>query len=259
MSMSGPASVPGYTAPVEAAVFDWGGTLTPWHTVDFRSQWESFARGCGMLACALNDLVSRLCAAEDEAWARTRGEGHPSARITEVLRAAGVDPESDAAAAGMAAYEDFWIPHTITDPNVEGAFELLHDRGIKVGVLSNTIWTRAYHRGLFERDGVAHLIDADVYSSEIAHGKPHPEIFLETARRLEVVPEHCVYVGDRAFEDVHGGHGAGMRTILVPHSEIPAPQVVHVDTEPDAVAHELLDVLGIVDRWRARAGGVRIR
>ena len=31
-------------------------------------------------------------------------------------------------------------------------------------MLSNTIWTRDYHRGIFERDGVLDLLDADVYS-----------------------------------------------------------------------------------------------
>ena len=32
------------TQPVEAVVFDWGGTLTPWHQVDLPEQWRVFAR-----------------------------------------------------------------------------------------------------------------------------------------------------------------------------------------------------------------------
>ena len=31
-------------APPEAVVFDWGGTFTPWHTVDLPEQWRVFAR-----------------------------------------------------------------------------------------------------------------------------------------------------------------------------------------------------------------------
>ncbi|WP_432490674.1 HAD family hydrolase, partial [Flavonifractor plautii] len=80
-----------------------------------------------------------------------------------------------------------------------------------VGVLSNTIWTRDYHRGIFERDGVLDLIDADVYSSEIAFAKPHVEAFRAAADAVEVEPQACVYVGDRIFEDVHGSQRAGMR------------------------------------------------
>ncbi len=42
----------------------------------------------------------------------------------------------------------------------------------------------------------------------------------------------------------------GMRAIWVPHSDIPVDQQVDVDVTPDAVAHELLDILDIVDGWR---------
>ena len=37
--------------PVEAVIFDWGGTITPWHTVDLRQQWHVFAQGMGAIAC----------------------------------------------------------------------------------------------------------------------------------------------------------------------------------------------------------------
>ena len=30
--------------PVDAVVFDWGGTLTPWHEVDLPEQWRVVAR-----------------------------------------------------------------------------------------------------------------------------------------------------------------------------------------------------------------------
>ena len=29
--------------PVRAVLFDWGGTITPWHTVDLLEQWTTFA------------------------------------------------------------------------------------------------------------------------------------------------------------------------------------------------------------------------
>ena len=42
-----------------------------------------------------------------------------------------------------------------------------------------------------------------------------------------------------------------MRAIWVPHSDIPLDQQVAVDATPDAKAHELLDILDIVDGWLA--------
>ena len=82
--------------------------------------------------------------------------------------------------------------------------------------------------------------------------KPHPEAFLAACAAVGVEPSEAVYVGDRLYEDVHGPQQVGMRAIWVPHSDIPASQVVAVDVTPDAQAHELLDVLGIVDRWLGR-------
>ncbi|MCH8612867.1 HAD family hydrolase [Arsenicicoccus dermatophilus] len=236
--------------PVDAVIFDWGGTLTPWHDVDLRQQWVEFARGYGTMACSLNELTGRLLTAEDELWRRSRTT-HESGRIAELLAGVGLDPDGEATRAGLAAYERFWEQHTVTDPQVLPLWEGLRERGIKVGVLSNTIWTRDYHRAVFARDGVEHLLDGDVYSSEIAWAKPHPEAFLAAARAVGVAPERCVYVGDRSFEDVHGPHQVGMRAIWVPHSRIPVAQQVAHDAEPDAVARELLDVLAIVDAWRA--------
>jgi putative hydrolase of the HAD superfamily len=121
--------------------------------------------------------------------------------------------------------------------------------GIRVGVLSNTIWDRDYHREIFERDGVLHLVDGDVYSSETPWVKPHPEIFLAAAAALRVDPTRCVYVGDRSYEDVHGPQAVGMRAIWIPHSDIPASQQVSHEATPDAVAHDLRDIADIVGAW----------
>ncbi|WP_281348916.1 hypothetical protein [Ornithinibacter aureus] len=42
-----------------------------------------------------------------------------------------------------------------------------------------------------------------------------------------------------------------MRAIWIPHSDIPANQRVEVTAVPDGRAHELLDVLELVDAWTA--------
>lgn len=245
--------------PVEAVIFDWGGTLTPWHEVDIAEQWRVFAREIHGLpfdsaAIARSDLdaahrlAERIYAVEERAWRRGRAE-HVSAHLDDILTEAGLDPAHDRHLLALAAYRRFWEPHTHTDPQVRPVWEGLRTRGLRVGVLSNTIWSRDYHRELFARDGVLDLIDGDVYSSEIHVVKPHPEAFLVACEAVDVAPERAVYVGDRMYEDVHGPQQVGMRTIWIPHTTLPQDQVVAVDVAPDAVATELLDVLDIVDRW----------
>ena len=81
--------------------------------------------------------------------------------------------------------------------------------------------------------------------------KPHPAAFRAAAAALGVDPCEAVYVGDRPFEDIHGSQQAGMRAIWVPHSQIPVTQQVAVDVTPDGVAHQLLDILDILDSWQS--------
>jgi putative hydrolase of the HAD superfamily len=236
---------------VLAVLFDWGGTLTPWHTVDLAEQWRIYARSVSDDPAQADSLAATIQAAEDRAWKRARTDG-TSARLLDLLVEAGVRPDAAGHAQAQAAFEEFWEPHTLTDVDVPAVFSGLKERGIRVGVLSNTIWSRAHHERIFARDGVGDLIDGAVYSCEIPWTKPHPEAFREAMAAVGVDdPRACVYVGDRPYEDVHGSQRAGMRAVLVPHSEIPVDQQVTVDVEPDAVAVRLLDVLGIVDAWLA--------
>ena len=256
--MSGSAGRSG-AGSIEAVIFDWGGTLTPWHPIDLGEQWRVFAREIHGMPfgsdeippadlSAAHDLADRILRVEEEAWRRGRTE-HRSANLDDILRVAGLEPEHDRHLLALAAYRGFWEPHTVTDPQVRPLWEGLRERGIRIGVLSNTIWSRDYHRGIFERDGVLDLIDGDVYSSEIDHVKPHPKAFEAALAAVGVDAGAAVYVGDRIYEDVHGPQQLGMRAILVPHSDIPLAQQVSVDAVPDGTAYQLLDILSIVDGW----------
>ncbi|NKI72679.1 HAD-IA family hydrolase [Collimonas pratensis] len=58
------------------------------------------------------------------------------------------------------------------------------------------------------------LADADcvVSGDTTAHSKPHPEPLLEAARRLNLQPQQCWYVGDD-LRDIQAGRAAGMATV----------------------------------------------
>jgi putative hydrolase of the HAD superfamily len=228
---------------VDAVIFDWGGTLTPWHSVDLVEQWRVYA---SVLAPEDVDGVAlALFAADEQAWEAARLRQR-SATFEDVLAAAGVRYDDGAAR----ALREFWEPHTFTDPDVPELFAGLHDRGIRVGVLSNTIWPRDWHEDVFVRDGVLDLVHGAVYTSEIAHTKPHPEAFRAAMAAVGVAdPERCVFVGDRPYDDISGAHAVGMRAVFVPHSEIPAGQQMPVDVSPDAVIDRLADLIAHVDAW----------
>ena len=233
--------------PVEAVLFDWGGTLTPWHAVDFEAEARALAAAviCHDGAQDRDEHVQLLQAANQAVWLRSR-DHQLSSTVHDVFTVAGLDYDPSR----LTTYYDFWEPHTSTDPHVAPLFAALGEQGIKVGVLSNTIWPREVHEGFFRRDGVHHLIDGDVYTSEVSWTKPAREVFHHA---VEVVgatdPARCVYVGDRLFDDIWGAQNAGLRAIHVPHSTIPVEQVGHSVGVPDATVHSLAEVLDVLRAW----------
>jgi HAD superfamily hydrolase (TIGR01549 family) len=230
---------------LDAVIFDWGGTLTPWHTVDIEHAWREVARAID--PGKVEQIAAKLLAAEVALWERARTE-HAAASLDDVFELAELSVAEDA----LVPLFEFWEPHTYTDPDVLPLFKELRARGLKVGVLSNTLWPRAEHDRILARDGVLDLIDGAVYSSELPYAKPHPKAYAAALDALGVTdPSRAVYVGDRIFEDVYGAQAAGLRAVHVPHSDIPAHQLIDVEAIPDAVVDRLLDLLPVVDAWMA--------
>ena len=230
---------------LDAVVFDWGGTLTAWHDIDFHAESLALAQAVVNADHDIEVSRARLHAAGDAVWGRSR-DTQQSATVADLFTEAGLDHDPEL----LSAYYEFWEPHTLTDPEAGPLFERLHELGLRVGVLSNTIWPRDWHERWFRRDGVDHLLDGDVYTSEIAWTKPSPLAFRAALDAIGVSdPTRCVYVGDRLFEDVWGAQNAGMRAIHIPLSAIPANQIGHTEGAPDAVAHRLADIEGLVTQW----------
>ena len=225
---------------IDAVIFDWGGTLTPWHTIDAAVMWASVcaphypAEEAARLAAALH-------AAESELW-HVAVHAHRSATMDAVFELAGVVATAEL----LASYVQAWEPHTVTDPDVPALLSHLRDRETKIGVLSNTMWPRRWHEDVFRRDGVLDMIDGAVYTSEIDWTKPHPEAFLAAMDAVGVSdPARCVFVGDRPLDDIHGAQQAGMRAVLVPNSDVPP----FAGAVPDAVISRLAELPPVLESW----------
>jgi putative hydrolase of the HAD superfamily len=225
---------------VQAVIFDWGGTLTPWHSVDSGALWRQ--------ACAPHfpaeqtaAVAAAIAAAERACWIQCE-TAHRSTTLDGIFERAGVTPHE----ALVETYFGLWEPHTYTDPDVAPLLRLLRERNIRVGVLSNTMWPRTLHERVFHRDDVLGLIDGAVYSSEIPWTKPHPEAFRAAMDAVGVTdPAACVFVGDRPFDDIYGAQSLGMRAVFIPHSNLPP----HEGVVPDAVITRLADLTVHLDNW----------
>jgi putative hydrolase of the HAD superfamily len=88
--------------------------------------------------------------------------------------------------------------------------EALRERGLKLGLLSNTA------RDLDEFVAHHHL-GVDAVLTSRAHGKtkPHAAIFRRILELLDVPAEDALMVGDTLEDDVEGARAVGMRAVLV--------------------------------------------
>ena len=241
---------------VDAVIFDWGGTLTPFASIEMEDMWRLAARH---LAPHIREdetaLTARLMDVERAFWHRTATDaraGSLSDLLAEATAAVGVDVGEAVLEEAGVRYLDAWTPHITHDPEAAATIRALRERGLRIGLLSNTHWPRLFHERFLERDGLTPLIDARLYTSEMDYMKPHPEAFRLALAAVGVDdPGRAVFVGDRPFDDIFGARRSGLRAVHRPNADVPPYDVV-----PDATITRLPELIGLVDGWNrdARSG-----
>jgi putative hydrolase of the HAD superfamily len=226
-------------------LFDWGGTLTTFHSVDMIDGWRVAAQV--LAPDRVDEVAEALLAAEQEVWARTTSTLR-SATTAEVLRnaslATGLPVDDVLHDQAIVGYLEHWAPTTRARDDARPMLEALRSRGLRTGLLSNTHWPRQMHEDWLERDGLLHLLDARVYTSDLEHVKPHPQAFHALLDAVGVAAVDAVFVGDRQHDDISGAAALGMRTVWVRNDAVP-----RADVTPDASIDELKELLDVVDDW----------
>ena len=84
----------------------------------------------------------------------------------------------------------------------------------------------------------------EIMSSEEAHCyKPSPRVFWDMIDRLQILPDECLYVGDRQLEDVQGPKEIGMLTVWINRSQTPMDLTL---IPPDHTVENLLQIIDLL-------------
>ncbi len=194
--------------PVEAVLFDMDGLLIDTEAV-YMAALQASARSMGtempLAFChSMIGIPSRECRVMIQnfygpAFRLDLFDGHASAHVTRTLEAG--------------------VP---VKPGAAEILDFLRQRGLPLAVA-----TSSSRRTVESHLGKAGLLDrfhAVAARDDVERGKPHPDLYLEAARRLGVAPQHCI-----AFEDSNTGltaaHAAGTMAIMVPDILQPTPEV----------------------------------
>ena len=205
--------------------------------------WRAAAR-----VLAPNDpepVAAALLAAEDDWWRTNVAAGDRSGTTEQLVRSVARETHLDVAGA-LRAYHGAWELTVRHDPAAVPVLTALRERGLRTGLLSNTHWPRALHERWLDDAGLIDLLDVRLYTSDLAHMKPHPQAFRALLDALEVAPERAVFVGDRLRDDISGAQAVGMRTVHLTGRPVEGWDVV-----PDAELTTLDGLVELVDAWRS--------
>ncbi|MBO0779871.1 MAG: HAD family hydrolase [Ktedonobacteraceae bacterium] len=239
--------------PVHAIIFDLGGTLIDW------PDWDDDAPRRWRLAYAYfaqrlprrdwpepAAFTQAMRDAELAHWEGVR-ERCTSGTATDLVRDGfdrlGVQVSEQEVMTVLDGYAHAISDWSIIFPDSVPTLLELRKRGYRLGLLSNTWWASEWHNADLALHGLDALLDVVVYTSELPHSKPHPQVFYSVTERLGVTPRECMMVGDRLDADIKGGQEVGMRTVWK-KPEHPWPSSIEVT--PDAVITDLSELLSLL-------------
>jgi HAD superfamily hydrolase (TIGR01509 family) len=105
-------------------------------------------------------------------------------------------------------------------PLIDGAFDAVKRLAARWPLALASSSNRELIDRALEVAGLAACFRATVSSEEVERGKPAPDVYLEAARRLEVIPDRCAAIEDSA-SGIGSAHAAGMLVVAIPNRAFP--------------------------------------
>ena len=185
--------------PLHAVIFDLDGVLAdsePWwnqidarllaeHGIDYRGEFHRNVLG-----------VSYRLAVEFY-----KNAFHISASIEELMQRRGE----------IAA--DFFASRVGLFPSAKRTLEQLREMKLRLAVATSSVSASA--RPFLGRTTIESFFDVITTGDQVMRGKPHPDIYLETAKKLAVLPKACLVIED-ALAGVAAAKAAKMRVAAIP-------------------------------------------
>ncbi|MSR70169.1 MAG: HAD family phosphatase [Phycisphaerales bacterium] len=206
-----------------AAIFDLDGTLV--------DSCDCHQRAWAALGDSLGIQVSR------EFFFRFFGRPNPPI-IKALFAEAGRDEPSSALIQSLAIHKEEIFRALVGAafplmPGTHALLNALHCSGWLLAIGSSAPPTNVQFmlNGIAATSPFAAVVSGDC----VPHGKPHPDVFLEAARRLKLLPTDCIVIEDAA-PGVEAAHRAGMKCVALcsaghTHEELRAADLIinHLD------------------------------
>lgn len=107
-------------------------------------------------------------------------------------------------------YRNDFHHHCVQMPHAAHVLRTIKNKGYPLALITNgeTLFQKKNAEAL----GILPFFDVVLVSEEEGRKKPDPALFLIAAKRMNVPPESCLFVGDHPVNDILGAAAVGMRT-----------------------------------------------
>lgn len=238
---------------LDDTLLDWSGLTTDWatmetkhlhHVVEFiRSEGHDLGDGHAYAA----EFHNRTTAA----WAAARTSlraPHLGSVLVETAVALGVPANALDQRRCLEAYKWGAVEGTAMFPEAPATLKLLHDNGIKVGIVTNAyqpMWLRDVE---IQMHGLLDFFpDCRISAADIGYLKPHPAIFQAALQCCGSHADETVFVGDDLEADVAGAQAAGIQAVL--RASRRSKPLLGGPVVPDATIQRLDELPAVLDSW----------
>lgn len=120
-------------------------------------------------------------------------------------------------------YRKIYEPHIEPVKGLLNLLQQLQNAGIPMAIATSGINVNIDY--MFKHVPIQHYFKEVIYSKHIKKGKPDPEIYLVTAKKINVPPAKCV-----AFEDsiagIQSAKAAGMKVVAIATTHTPEELII---------------------------------
>lgn len=140
----------------------------------------------------------------------------------------------------LSNYERALAVHSVLFNGIQALLQELEAIDLPWGIVTNK--AERFTLQLLPQIGLSNAACA-ISGDTTAHAKPHPEPLLEAARRLDIDPSHCWYVGDD-LRDIQAAQAAGMASIAAAWGYCGATEPTH--WKADAILDTPQELLALI-------------
>lgn len=96
------------------------------------------------------------------------------------------------------------------------SLQFFTNKGFKLGIATSS--NEQLLNTVVDCLGIRNYFDALCSAQHLPYGKPHPQVFLNCAQELQILPNHCLVIED-SINGVIAGKAAQMRVVAIPEYE----------------------------------------